>query len=999
MKEDSFRSVEGIMQEIRSRAAAYTPEWHLDTENPDIGTALAIVYAGIQSGLDRKFQLLTEKLKIDYFNCLNVSMKTSEVAEGYAVFELNGDDADGEILQAGAMLRCDVTDEQGENVPVELSEDICVVPDTLEAIYETNGRKDYIGLLYDRESETFDPFPLYGMSAENQERHVFYLSHPWMFRFSNYGNIIIRFLDEEGHVLPEDQITRFEDTTAVRFFYEAGDGSRQILPDIKVKDGSIRVRKPSGMSPWEEREHGGIESFWIGCEILDTRGLESFAPFMVLLGAECPAVRPDCIYSVGSEQSLEEPIFAFGENFSLFDEIYFGSGDVLSKRGAEIELSFEEEFAKIPIESDIESAFNWKLIMPKDQFRQEKDYDITVEEVIWEYFNGIGWSRLFPGSAYRDIFSPVHGMTRQLKKIRFICPPDLEPAMAGSGINYYIRARILKVNNAFRTRGQYLSPVISDVCFSCRLDAVSEEPVYFHTLNHLEEKNGSLKSERQAGNRLSLIEAGDDPQPAMYIGFRRPPMQGPVRVLWETGQILEKAHSTVAWEYYKNEGWSSLHAADATESFRKTGTVTFSGIPDAARKNLFGRNLYWIRAVRGVREENYREVPEIRAWYLNAAHVETIRHGLTEYLTMENYSEGAQFQLLNGNIHELELWVREDDRLHPIEIEELKADGRYREVQDANGLRTGAWIRWICTDNLRRHKPYERVYMLDENQGVITFGGGTCGRLPAPGVIDGIHVLYSVGGGKAGCLPKNSINGLDLSGGHISSVTNPMPLYGAYDRETAQKATKRAAAEFRTGMRAVSERDFEELALGFMGNLRKAHCYSGIDHIGRKMPGAVTLALLANDYMDRGAGFETIRRRLYDWFEGKISASLKCGGNFRIREAELVRISLQIEATIADYQKLYTIQKALEDSLEEFLNPIHGELTRSGWEIGSLPDRIQIETLIRSVEGIRGLRRCVILANLLKQPGSPAVDFDEIRAANFVVPVNGTHRIRLILDD
>ena len=81
------------------------------------------------------------------------------------------------------------------------------------------------------------------------------------------------------------------------------------------------------------------------------------------------------------------------------------------------------------------------------------------------------------------------------------------------------------------------------------------------------------------------------------------------------------------------------------------------------------------------------------------------------------------------------------------------------------------------------------------------------------------------------------------------------------------------------------------------------------------------------------------------------------------------------------------------------MNPIYGNLTRTGWEIGSLPERIQIETLIRSVEGIRGLRRCVILANLLKQPGSPAVDFDEIRTANFVVPVNGTHMIRLILDD
>jgi hypothetical protein len=82
MKEISYRSLEGIMEEIRSRASAYTPEWHLDIENPDIGTALAQVYAGIQNSLDKKYLLLPEKLKIDYFNCLNVSMKTAEAAEG-----------------------------------------------------------------------------------------------------------------------------------------------------------------------------------------------------------------------------------------------------------------------------------------------------------------------------------------------------------------------------------------------------------------------------------------------------------------------------------------------------------------------------------------------------------------------------------------------------------------------------------------------------------------------------------------------------------------------------------------------------------------------------------------------------------------------------------------------------------------------------------------------------------------------------------------------------
>ncbi|MDO4803531.1 MAG: hypothetical protein Q4A32_01765 [Lachnospiraceae bacterium] len=993
------RTIRDIMEEICVRAAAYTPEWHVDMENPDIGSALAAVYAGIQSGLDRKYQLLPEKLKIDYFNCLNVSMKTAETAEGYAVFELAGGGMDGEILEAGTLLRCSVTDQMGETIPVELSEDICIIPDVLEAIYETNAREDYIGLLYDRDADATLPFPLFGMSAENLERHVFYLSHPWMFRFANYGSIILKFLDEEGHTFPEEQLARFEDAGSVRFFYEMGDEAVQYLPGVKVRDGCIRIEKTEGLNPWEECEHGGISGFWLGCEILDCRGLKSFAPYRILLGAECPVARADNIFAVGTDQSTEEPIFPFGEQFSLFDEVYFGAGDALSKRNAVIELTFYEEFAKIPIETDAGSAFNWKLIMSKDQFRQEKDYDITVEEVIWEYFNGTGWCRLFAANEHRDIFSPTHGLTRQHKKIRFHCPADMEPVLIGPGENYYVRARILKVNNAFQNRGQYLSPVISDVRISCRLEAADNEPEYYHAVNHLEEATGKPKAERLSGKRLSLIEAGGDSRPVMYLGFRHPPARGPVRILWEMGQILEKDRSAIIWEYYKDGAWNALYPADGTEGFRKTGTLTFSGIPDAGVKRLFGRDLYWIRAVRGRREENLREIPEIRAWYLNAGRVETVRHGLSEYLTLENYEEGASFQLLNGNIHELELWVREDERLHSSEVDALKAEKRYRDVLDEDGVRMYSWIRWKRTDNLSRHRPPDRVYMLDENQGVITFGGGTCGRLPAPGVNDGIYVSYSIGGGKEDCLPENTITGLDLSGGYVSSVTNPMPLYGAYDRETTQMATRRAATEYRTGMRAVTEQDFEKLALGVMGNLRKARCYSGINHAGLREPHAVTLALLTDDFMDRGAGFESVRRKLYDWFEDKIPASLKCGGNFRIRETELVAISLQIEAVIGDYQRLYTIQKALEDALEQFLHPIHGDLDQNGWDIGSLPERFQIEMVIRSIQGIRELKRCVILASLPKQPGNPAVDFDEIRTANFVVPVNGKHRIRLILDD
>lgn len=999
MKEFKYRSVEEIMEEIRSRAAAYTPEWHFNSANPDIGTALAEIYAGIQNGLDRKFMLMPEKLKIDYFNCLNTSMRTAEAAEGYVVFELGSEDTEGEMLPSGTLLRSRVTDQNGEMVPVELSEDICIVSDTLEVVYETNGRRDYIGLIYEQSDGKFSPFPLYGMSAKNLERHVFYLSHPWMFQFNHHGNIILKFLDEDGHPLSDDQLARFSDSASVRFFYESGSDTVNILTDVTVRDGCIVVKIPADTGVCALREHGGISSYWLGCEVLDLRGLENFAPFRVLLGAECPAARADNIFAAGSDQLVEDPIFAFGEQFSLYDEIYFGSGDALSKKNAEIELSFEEEFAKIPIVLDSSADFNWKLIMPKDQFRQEKDFDITIEEVIWEYFNGIGWSRLFKTNEYRDIFTPTRGITRQVKKLRFICPDDLEPVMAGSGINYYIRARILKINNAFKTRGQYLSPVLSDIRISCKLDPRNDEPEYFGAVNHLEEKYGSLRAEREAGHRLNLIDAGGESSPAMYFGFGRPPVRGPVRMLWETARILEKNSSAIIWEYYKDGAWNPLHPADETEGFRKTGTVTFSGIPDAEPKKLFGRELYWIRAVKGTGNKNIREIPEIRGGYLNAARVVTIRHGLEEYLTMEGYQENAEFHLLNSNIHDLELWVREDERLDPTELEVLRSEGNYREVLNDNGERNTSWIRWKRTDNLRRHRPTERVYQLDEIHGIITFGGGTSGRLPAPGINEGIYVNYSIGGGKIDCLPENAITGLDLTGGVISSVSNPLPLYGAYDRESVQTATRRAAAEYRTQMRAVTERDFEELALGIMGNLRKARCYSGIDDKGRKTPGAVTLVLITDDFIDRGAGFEKVRRNLYEWFEDKISAGLSCGGNFRIREAELVAVSVQVEAVIDDYQNLYRIQKALEESLEQFLHPIYGNLDGDGWDIGSLPERFQIETLIRSVEGIRELRRCLILASMPKQTGSPTVDFDEAHSASFVVPINGKHRFRLTLND
>ena len=997
MKTIGQRTADEILDELREKARSYTPEWRFDRRMQDIGGALAAVFAGVQSRLDRKFALLPEKYKIDYFNCLNTSMKSAAPAQGYVVFGLSGEDADGSFLPAGTPLRSDVADENGESVPVELMEDVFVVPDTLSAIYETRGSRDYIGLLYSSEAEEKQGFPLFGMAAENLERHRFRLSHPYLLHLKGSGSIGLRFYDGQGLPLGDDIVSRLADPSAARFYYETGEETgEEELTEVRYRKGTLWIRKRAEQGSWAETEHFGILTRWLCCEILDIRGLEDFSPAKITMSAECASSLPDGIYAAGADQPVAEPCMPFGERFAVYDDIYFGAEDALSKKGAKIELSFQEEFTRIPItDPDEDEAFTWKLVMPKEQFRQEKQYDITVEEVIWEYYNGTGWARLFRGHEGMDAFSVSRGSARQLRRISFVCPQDLEPVLAGSGENYYIRARILKVNNAYKTTGFYVTPVISDVSIRWSYEGDGVEPEYLTSDNHLEETLVSVRRERMEGRLLVPVKAAGDNRPAMYLGFRSAFTEGPVRMLFVTEQTMPDVQPDIRWEYYSARGWMPLLPADGTEDFRMTGTVTFGGIPDAAVLRLFGEELCWIRAVRTESAPRSRSLPYIENWYLNGARAITLRHGFREFLTLENWETGAELQLLNRHIHRLELWVREDERLSRDEVRELTKAGRYEEVLGENGERSFAWILWEQTDNLRRHAPGDRVYLLDENEGILRFGGGAAGKVPAPGVIDGIRAEYSIGGGKICDLPAGSVSALELAEGFVNSVSNPLPMTGGCDRENTAAAIRRAAAESRHRFRAVTENDFEEMAMSEAGSIRKARCYSGIDASGAEVPGTVTLVLLTDDHTDSGAGFERLKKHLYEWFEDKLPAALSSGGRFQIRRAEMVEIELHVEAVISDYQRMYRIQKDLGERLKRFLDPVGGNFDGKGWMIGRLPQRSQLETLIRSADGVESLRHCTVFVRLLNRPGCPAASFDQIRNAPFVLPVSGKHQFRL----
>ena len=56
-----------LLEQMKRLAAAYTPEWRMDTERPDVGTALAMIYADMFEGTVRRFNRLPEKNRSAFF--------------------------------------------------------------------------------------------------------------------------------------------------------------------------------------------------------------------------------------------------------------------------------------------------------------------------------------------------------------------------------------------------------------------------------------------------------------------------------------------------------------------------------------------------------------------------------------------------------------------------------------------------------------------------------------------------------------------------------------------------------------------------------------------------------------------------------------------------------------------------------------------------------------------------------------------------------------------
>jgi hypothetical protein len=131
-----------------------------------------------------------------------------------------------------------------------------------------------------------------------------------------------------------------------------------------------------------------------------------------------------------------------------------------------------------------------------------------------------------------------------------------------------------------------------------------------------------------------------------------------------------------------------------------------------------------------------------------------------------------------------------------------------------------ALAEWQVTNDLLTAAATDKVFTLtssDTGTITVTFGDGTLGAIPDLDVP--IYAAYRVGGGARGNIDANQI--IDISVGIAGIyIASSSAMTGGREVESTESIRTNAPKAFRAQDRAVSLRDFEDLALAVPGNAK-----------------------------------------------------------------------------------------------------------------------------------------------------------------------------------
>ncbi len=971
------RGRQDIVEQIREYARTYAPEWRLDTDNPDAGSALALIFAEMFEETVQRFNRLPDKHFFAFLNTLGGGRMPAVPAEGFARFAMINGVSQGTYIEAGERLIA-----QGEGGAQALmwktAADIALTPAQLMEVYLVEPEEDRVTRVFDMESPA--PFDVFRHAGANLQKRSLEARHDDVLDVGP-ADLCVHLIPGEVSPLARSHVKALAAEGGPRWALVTPAGESPLLV-TSVDADTVRLRHdgPRLAASAEALAESGRFVRVSGVDVSMVDGMEIRG---VRLSSAARGVAPTAAYA-GETQLVGYAIKPFGDRFAVYNDFCLVSDEALSKRGAEIELSFRVGFERASIEGAPEPDVNWKLIMRRDDIAPPEESRITLAEVSWEYWNGLGWVRLFVDERYDTVFDASYGEQERNAVIRFTCPRDIAPTLMGGSFGLAIRARARRVNNAFKPRGWYIAPVIEGVSFAYAYPGGMTAAPDATDVRY----EGNLKTGRMEPGApvIAPFQTWPCPRTAMYFTYDMPAVGTPVRFLVISGKMTANPPKT-EWEYLAiaagRKMWKPLVTWDETDGYTKSGLFSFSMPDDAAMDDAFGPDRAVVRAQL---LEPLASAPRVLEIISNVTAIEQVEDK-PEVIAVVGAHQFS-LRLPSGDVQSSEVSVDEFGVLPEEELSTLEAEF----VRGPDGLLREAWVRWREAPDLAPQRPGERVYVIDAIEGIIAFGDGQSGRVPPFG--SRVRVRYAAGGGARGNLGAGRLSGLTRSIPGVASVTNPLKTYGGIEQETVDEAAERLVARIRHRDRAVTARDVENLTMSLSRGIIKARAFVGITPGGEAEPGSVTLVALERDFRD-SRRFERVRREIHEAIADRMPVGMK----LFVIEPRHVYLDVRMEAVTANTREARRMEAEIVRQLEAFLDPVAGNFTGCGWGIGQIPNIAQIGNVLKTLEGLRVLS-IRLSARVEDAGGGREIDpLREVGELKYALPVSGKHSVILRLDE
>ncbi|MBC8546576.1 hypothetical protein H8711_06460 [Clostridiaceae bacterium NSJ-31] len=951
MKYSEDRSLE---EKLRELAASYTPEWRFSADDPDPGSVVELLCCGMIEESQKRFGRILHKHKVQYLNLFDrLKEEPVEAARTYVKFyPVAGLDEPVYIPKGTQMLA--ETGDSDQRIIFETVYGITATNAELEAVYATDGASDRIVALMARgQNAETARFTAFDLTAENRSEHLLLLGYDRLFDGLGALDLTLRLsaLTPEG----AEQAAATLCSGAVRFGLLQGE---EIEPfdSVAPEGGSVRLVKHS-YTP-VKTELGGAERYLLAARAEQLCDLEITGIELSFGRSDIPA---DEIFCNGVLQNTEH-FLPFGRPMEIYAECGIECREVLARRGARVEMSFDLDFEEFEqLLPEYETDEEYKVIMKRPRTPPHPAMmEVKPDYVLLEYYGQNGWRRLLREEHAALLFN---GSAEGSLRISFTVPNDMAGAEDFPG-DYRLRLRLLRADSLYQLPARQFCPVIDRLRFSYSYGAAPQLPDYACTRNNFEVRDVTALLHRRRVVRPFYNSELE--KPAMYLGFGQAPWGTPVSLYFDIENNEDRPVDFTA-EYLSPEGFAPLKVVDNTAGMLYSETMLAVIPKDIRRGSLFGQDLYWVRLINHNDPAEQGSLPVIRGIHRNMAQARNLCTRV-ETFYVDDIDTAVTLQLAERNILHAAVWINE-------------RDGDPPEGEN--------WVRWQRGAFAAGRG---RAYRFDPAAGQIGFEKNIFSTFPLRDGGPAVKVEYQSYQGADANVPAGSIRTLNRSIRYVSRVENPIAAYGGYDGYNERTSAAVISNMLRTRGRAVSRDDYFDLIAQVSYGVRRIKCCTGVDQYGAPQEDAITIAVLIEEYEKGSHIFSAVKEQIREKLLGS-SGVLPLGKSLILAQPYFVRLSVRLWLECGRMEHAYDLQKEIAGLIATFIDPLEGGFEGRGWEIGELPTMQQILAFlkIRSPEAV--VTRTVLTAQFGRNEYAVNDDIYRHIRNPFAMAVNGEHTV------